>query len=68
MISHIACAQIRAGINAWDSRLQRSGLAAVDFFDHVSEEYGVEEEGLPVDDDMEGIEVPPTNIPTAGYH
>ena len=43
-------------------------LHAVDFFDHVSEEYGVEEEGLPVDDDMEGIEVPPTNILTAGYH
>ena len=43
-------------------RLQRSGLAAVDFFDHVSEEYGMEEEGLPVDDDTEGVEVPPTNI------
>ena len=44
-------------------RSQQSGLAAVDFFDHVSEEYGVEEEGLPVDDDTEGVEIPPTNIP-----
>ena len=38
-------------------------LVWLQYFDHVSEEYGMEEEGLPVDDDLKGVEVPPTNIP-----
>ena len=36
--------------------LQRSGLIALDFFDQVDEDYGVEEEGLHVHD--EGVSVP----------
>ena len=40
-------------------RLKHSGLTAMDFFDIVDDNYGVEEEGLvPGEDDDEGVEVP----------
>jgi len=39
-------------------RLQRSGLAAVDFFETVDDNYGVEENGLLGVDDYSGVEVP----------
>ena len=35
--------------------LQRSGLVALDIFDRVDDYYGVEEEGLTVTDDEEGV-------------
>ena len=42
-------------------RLQNSGAVAVDFFDHVLENYGLEEEGIAGNDG--GIEIPVNNIP-----
>ena len=42
-------------------RLREAGLSALDFFDQVSHNYGVEEDGVtPYDDD--GVEVPPCRI------
>lgn len=42
-------------------RLREAGLAALDFFDRVLDNYGVEEDGsTPYDD--EGVEVPPCRI------
>ena len=37
-------------------RLQQSGLTALDFFDHVSDNYGVEEDSLPGDDSSDGLQ------------
>ena len=40
-------------------RLKNSSLTAMDFFDIIDDNYGIEEEGLlPEEDDDEGIEVP----------
>ena len=40
-------------------RLQRSDMAAVDFFEAVHNEYGIEEDGLPGDiEDQAGVAVP----------
>ena len=41
-------------------RLQNSGVVAVDFFDHVLENYGLEEEGIAGNDG--GIEIPVNHI------
>ena len=38
-------------------RLRNSGLVAVDFFDHVSDDYGVDEESINTSD-REGVEIP----------
>ena len=42
-------------------RLRNSGLPAVDFFDYVPVEYGIEENGFP-SDDHEGVEIPSSQI------
>lgn len=40
-------------------KLKHSGLTALDFFDIVDDNYGVDEEGLvPPEDDDEGVELP----------
>ncbi len=40
-------------------RLQRSQLIAVDFFDQVDEDYGIDEDGSgPTPDDSEGVSIP----------
>ena len=46
-------------------QLRQSGLSALDFFDRVTDNYGVEEEGVTPYDDAEGVEVPPCllNLP-----
>lgn len=42
-------------------RLQLSGTTALDFFNNVSDEYGVEEEGIaPADED--GVSVPEIHV------
>ena len=38
-------------------RLRHSGLVAVDFFDHVSDDYGIDEESISMSD-REGVEIP----------
>ena len=43
-------------------RLRESGLSALDFFDCVSDNYGVEEDGVTPYDDDEGVEVPPCRL------
>lgn len=47
-------------------RLCNAGLAALDFFDHVTEAYGIDNSGDSVmsdeDDEIEGVEVPPTDL------
>lgn len=46
-------------------KLQNSGLTAMDFFDHVGESYGDEEEGLVGEDDENvdnGVTVPPVSL------
>ena len=42
-------------------RLRHSGLAAVDFFDSVPDDYGTEEDGVSPDN-SEGVEIPSTSI------
>ena len=42
-------------------RLQRSGMAAVDFFDNISDNFGADEQGLATDD-SEGVTVPAIDI------
>ena len=39
-------------------QLKNSGLTAVDFFDIIDDNYGVEEDGLVPEEDDEGVEVP----------
>ena len=39
-------------------RLRESGLSALDFFDRVMDNYGIEEDGVTPYDDDEGVEVP----------
>lgn len=43
-------------------QLRESGLSALDFFDRVTDNYGVEEEGVTPYDDDEGVEVPPCQL------
>ncbi len=47
--------------------LQHQGLAALDFFDHIDEDYGVEEEGLITEDDV-GVEVPELQFRLSDVH
>ena len=42
-------------------RLRHSGLAAVDFFDSVPDDYGTEEDGVSPDN-SEGVEIPSASI------
>ena len=42
-------------------RLQRSQLIAVDFFDQVDEDYGIDEDG-PTPDDSEGVAIPRSTV------
>lgn len=42
-------------------RLQRSGMAAVDFFDDISDDYGADEQGLATED-SEGVTVPAIDV------
>ena len=39
-------------------QLKNSGLTAMDFFDIIDDNYGVEEDGLVPEEDDEGVEVP----------
>ena len=48
-------------------RLQRSGLAALDFFEAVDEEYGLEEEGLVPNEDV-GVVVPHNTFALVDEH
>ena len=43
-------------------QLRESGISAVDFFEHVTDSYGVEEGGVTPYDDNEGVEVPPCQL------
>lgn len=43
-------------------RLRHSGMAAVDFFESIAEEYGTEEDGVAPDDDDDGVVVPRTSL------
>ena len=43
-------------------QLRESGLSALDFFDRVTDNYGVEEDGVTPYDDDEGVEVPPCRL------
>ena len=51
-------------------RLRQSGLTALDFFDHVSDNYGVEEDGLPGDDSTssDGVTIPEVSFMLANEH
>ena len=42
-------------------RLRNSGLAALDFFDYVAEDYGTDEDGI-TNPDSEGVEIPPNEV------
>ena len=42
--------------------LRESGLAALDFFDSVNDDYGVEEEGLALESEDNELEVPGVNV------
>ena len=42
--------------------LQQSGLAALDFFEEVDENYGIEEAGLPNNDCSETVNVSPVKF------
>lgn len=44
--------------------LRNSGAVAVDFFDHVEDNYGVEEEGVVMNDG--GVEIPENRIQLSG--
>ena len=44
--------------------LRNSGAVAVDFFDHVEDNYGVEEEGVVMNDG--GVEIPENCIQLSG--
>ena len=44
--------------------LRNSGAVAVDFFDHVEDNYGVEEEGVVMNDG--GVEIPENHIQLSG--
>ena len=44
-------------------QLRNSGMAALDFFDSVSENYGIDNGlGVSMDSDEQGVEIPPTEI------
>lgn len=48
---------------------QRSGLAALDFFDNVDEsEYGFEDEGLVTDEDDAAVVIPECRFALDQYH
>lgn len=43
-------------------QLQHSGLVALDFFDHVTEDYGIDEEDSTIDNSDEGVPIPRSAI------
>ena len=43
-------------------RLREGGLSALDFFDRVEDDYGVQEDGITPYEDEEGVEVPPCRL------
>ena len=47
--------------------LRHSGLTALDFFDRVSDNYGVEEDSLP-GDDSDGVTIPEVSFTLANEH
>ena len=49
-------------------RLQSTGLAALDFFNNVSESYGIEELGIVPEEDGEGVEVPQNRLRLQDEH
>ena len=50
-------------------QLRNSGMAALDFFDSVSETYGVENDlGVSTEDDEQGVEIPSTEIDISSKH
>ena len=49
-------------------RLRQSGLTALDFFDRVSDNYGVEEDSLPGDDSSDGTTIPEVSFTLANEH
>ena len=42
-------------------RLRNSGLAALDFFNNVADDYGTDEDGI-ANPDNEGVEIPPSEV------
>lgn len=49
-------------------RLRFSGLTAMDLFDHVSDDYGVVEDGLMPEDDEQAVVVPRSTIELSSTH
>ena len=49
-------------------RLRQSGLTALDFFDRVSDNYGVEDDGLPGDDSSDGVAIPEVTFALPNEH
>lgn len=48
--------------------LQQSGLAALDFFEDVDENYGIEEAGFPSNDSNETVNISPVDFELSEVH